>query len=99
MNLYQSSFTIKLKVPNVIVKIACTGCGGDLVRHGDSDAKGKQLECIPCGTNSFMAYHSLDEKVDNVRTKIKELKKFTADPKNFEEIINNLGKDFEAIFE
>ena len=77
-----SSMVIKLRIPKMIVKIACTSCGGDLVRHGDSDRIGKKLECIPCDADSFHAYHCTDEKIDNVRTKI----------------INNLGKDFEAIF-
>ena len=103
--MYTSSMTIKIKVPNVIVKIACTGCGGDLIRHGESDTIGKKLECIPCGTTSFHAYHCENEKIDNVRNKIKEIKKvykkagYVVEPETVDEIINNLGRDFEAIFQ
>lgn len=100
MTIITSSMVIKLRIPNVIVKIACTNCGDDLIRHGDSDHIGKKLECIPCGTTSFHAYHCENEKIDNVRTKIKEIKKvYKENPETFDEIINNLGRDFEAIFQ
>ncbi len=83
----------------MILKIKCTSCKHDMVRYSNHGVN-NQLECFECGGSSFIAYHDKGEEIKKVREQIKEIKTTFKDIKteNFDDIINELGKNFENLF-
>ena len=75
----------------LVTKIECNGCGEDLVR---SDGPGKgQLKCLQCDSLMFLAFHRKDEEIKKFRKKLGTLK----EAKSFDDLIEELGEDFDSI--
>lgn len=75
----------------LVTKIECKECGDDLVR---SDGPGEgQLKCIQCDGLLFLSFHRKSEEIKKFRRKLGTLK----EAKSFDNIIEELGEDFDSI--
>ena len=83
----------------MILKIECanTHCGQDIVTYVDDFAGNMQLECIPCGSRSFIAYHQ--EEVNHSIKAIKEglVKLKSVDYSDFESVLETVSEDFNSL--